>query len=105
MEGNMLKLTRLSLFELALFASPAIAACDFMLPSLTDLPTLVECVKSQGYEIALHADQIRGLQKELDGLRHLQGLYKRDVEKLNDRLFELRTEVALLRLQKTKPAK
>ncbi len=100
----MLNLVRLSLLALALFANPVIAACGPMLPSLTDLRELAECVKDQEMTVSRQAGEISLLRKELDYLKEFRALHTKDINTLNDRLLELRIEVSKLQLQKTKPA-
>jgi hypothetical protein len=105
----MLKLTRSSLFALALLADPAVAACDSALLFLSELRVqvekLTECVRNQELTISNQALDINLLRKELDYAKDFQDRHTKDIKKLNDRLFELRIEVYKLQPQKTKPAK
>jgi hypothetical protein len=112
----MLKLTRLSLFALALLANPAAAACDTTLLFLSDLRVQIEkltqCVRDQEMAISLQAGEIRLLQKQVDRLEELRDRDSKDIAGLtgltsghSKAIFKLFLEFQALQTQKTKPAK
>jgi hypothetical protein len=98
----MLKFPLWFLLILVAYSTPATAACNLI---LADVPALTECIKSQGYTIADQAEDISLLRKELNYLKEFQERDRKVIDQLRDRVFELRGDVALLGLQKAKPAR
>ena len=99
----MLKFPLWSLLILAFYANPAAASCDYLI--LGGIDELRECVKTQQFTLSNQASLIRILNQEIGYLKRSQELHQQDIEKLGERWRELQVEVALLKIQKTKPAK
>jgi len=90
-----------SLLPLAFYANTAAASCETMF--MPDFAELTKCVKSQQTDIRYLERRIDVMSKVLDVYERSLDNQSKEILRLSDRIFQLRTEIALIKPPQSKP--